>query len=528
MPSLGRIVSGLAVLLLAFGSAGTASAADEAGAQVLKNTCSACHTPLPGGGYERITQMRKTPEGWEITLNRMALVHGVTLSDADKSAVLKYLSDHYGLAPSETTPYRVFLERVPSAKDVIPDPFLGEMCARCHSFARVGLERRDTAEWVKLANFHLGQFPATEYSEKGRDRQWWKLASTVVPPKLGKMYPFKTAAWTAWQKHVDPNLAGSWRVTGHTPGHGDYQGRMAVERTSRDHYKATLSLTYADGSKVAGHGRAIIYTGYEWRGTFTLGTDKVEQVLEVGSDGGIHGRWFMAERPERGGSMVAYRDNGPARILKVTQPYLRAGQTADIEIDGVNLSGTPSLGAGVSVLGVVSHSPDRIVVRAKADAKAADGARTVSVGAAKAVEAFVVYHKIGFVKVIPGDTIARVGGNGGPIPPVSAQFEAVGYLPAPGGNKAKAVRIGVFPAKWSVEGYDAVSKARRDAHFTGHITQTGEFEPAGAGPNPKRKFSGNNVGDLRVIAKVADGGETVSGQAHLVVTVQRWITEPIL
>lgn len=528
MPSLGRVISGLAVLLMAAGGAGAASAASDPGALVLKNTCSACHAPVTGGGYERITQIRKTPEGWQITLNRMALVHDLKLSDTDYAAVLKYLADHYGLAPSETTPYRAFLEREPSVQDEVPNPFLREVCSRCHTFARIGLERRDTAEWVKLSNFHLGQYPATEYSEKGRDREWWKLASETAPPMLGKMYPFTTPAWTEWQKRANPDLAGTWRVTGHTPGRGDYQGRMFVEATTADHYKAALDLTYADGGKVEGKGQAIVYTGYEWRATFALGQDKVEEVAEVGADGGIRGRWFMADRPERGGSLTAYRESGAARILTVSQPYLRAGQTAEIEIDGVNLSGAPQLGTGVSVLGVVSHSPERIMVRVKADANAADGPRTVSVGTAKADGALVVYRKIGFVKVIPADTIARVGGNGGPIPPVSAQFEAVGYLPAPNGDKTKAVRIGVFPAKWVVSGYDAEAKARKDEVFTGHISQNGEFEPAGAGPNPKRKFSGNNVGSLRVTATVPDGGETISGDAHLIVTVQRWITEPIL
>lgn len=528
MPSLGRIFSRIAFVLFMAGGAGAARAADP-GETVLKNTCSACHAPLPAGGYVRIAEERKTPEGWQITLDRMETVHGVALNDRDKSAVLKYLSDRYGLAPSETAPYRAFLERVSSVQDVIPNRFLGEMCARCHSFARVGLERRDTTEWLKLAHFHLGQYPSTEYSEKGRDREWWKLASTVVPPMLGKMFPFKTPAWTAWQRRKDEDLAGIWRIAGHTPGRGDYQGHMILEGTSADRYAATLSLTYRDGATLSGSGQSVVYTGYEWRATFTLGKDTVEQVLEFGRDGGMTGRWFEAARNERGGTMTAYRVTARSgRIMQVSRPYLRAGETADIEIDGVGLSGTPQLGAGVKIVRIVSHSPERIVLRATADANAADGPRTVSVGSVHAPDAFVVYRKIGFVKVTPSDTIARVGGNGGPLPPVAAQFEAVGFLAPAGGGTFKAVRIGVFPAQWSVSGYDKEAKERGDARFTGNIDANGEFEPAGAGPNPKRKFSGNNVGSLKVTATVSDGGQTVSGDAHLIVTVQRWITQPIL
>ena len=316
MPSLGRILLLVSVAAVVLGGSGVAVAAThkathrithrivhrktaairlspvktvtpqtsrDPGAQVLQQVCSACHAPLPNGGYARITEERKAPEDWEITLNRMALVHGVSLSATQQSAVLEYLSDHFGLAPSEAAPYRAFLEQVPYVKDKAPSPFLSEVCARCHSFARIGLERRDTAEWLKLANFHLGQYPATEYSDKGRGIQWWKLASTTVPQMLGKMFPFKTPEWTAWQKHADPDLSGIWRVTGHTPGKGDYQGHMFVDETAKDHYEATLTLTYADGTDVEGHGEAVIYTGYEWRGTFSLGKDEVHQVLAVGA-----------------------------------------------------------------------------------------------------------------------------------------------------------------------------------------------------------------------------------------------------
>ena len=507
----------------------TPQTSTDPGALVLKNTCAACHAPLPNGGYTRITQMRKTPEGWEITLNRMAVVHGVQLSAADKADVLKYLSDHFGLAPEEAAPYRAFLEQVPYVQDKAPDPFLSTMCARCHSFARIGLERRDTDEWLKLANFHLGQYPSAEYSDKGRGIEWWKLASTTVPQMLGKMYPFQTPEWTAWQKHADPDLSGIWRVTGHTPGKGDYQGHMFVDETTKDHYRATLTLTYADGSEVDGHGQALIYTGYEWRGTFTLGKAEVHQVLAVGADGGLSGRWFEATHPERGGTMTAYHetDHQP-RIMQVSQPYLHAGDTAQIEIDGTGLSGEPVFGAGVQVERVVSHSPERIVVLASAAADAVPGARTVSVGATKADDAFVVYRAIDFVKVVPGDTIARVGNNDGPLPAVTAQFEAVGYLLVPGAGKGEqAVRIGVFPAAWSVSNYSAAAAARRDIRFAGRITATGEFEPAGAGPDPKRRFGGDNIGNLRVTGRIADHGQSISGDAHLIVTVQRWITQPI-
>ena len=56
---------------------------------------------------------------------------------------------------------------------------------------------------------------------------------------------------------------------------------------------------------------------------------------------------------------------------------------------------------------------------------------------------------------------------------------------------------------------------------------TGVFVPGGAGPNPARRMSANNVGNLKVIAEVADGGESVKGEGRLIVAAPRWNNPPI-
>ena len=61
----------------------------------------------------------------------------------------------------------------------------------------------------------------------------------------------------------------------------------------------------------------------------------------------------------------------------------------------------------------------------------------------------------------------------------------------------------------------------------GALSATGFFTPASDGPNPKRKFSRNNYGDVWVVAtakteKDADGKPLV-GKAYLVVTVPQYI-----
>lgn len=56
---------------------------------------------------------------------------------------------------------------------------------------------------------------------------------------------------------------------------------------------------------------------------------------------------------------------------------------------------------------------------------------------------------------------------------------------------------------------------------------TGVFVPGDAGPNPDRKMMANNVGNLKVIATVDEGGNTVTGEGQLIVGVQRWVIPPI-
>ena len=66
-----------------------------------------------------------------------------------------------------------------------------------------------------------------------------------------------------------------------------------------------------------------------------------------------------------------------------------------------------------------------------------------------------------------------------------------------------------------------------DAKFAGTIDAAGLFTPGDAGPNPERPMSTNNAGNLKVIATVEDGGESLTGEAHLYATVQRFVDTPI-
>ena len=97
--------------------AAASPAAHPPGADLVRSYCSGCHQEH-AGRLERISDMRKSPEGWEMTLFRMRQVHGLMLDDGVRDAIVRYLADTQGLAPAESTAGRFALERRPNAQDI--------------------------------------------------------------------------------------------------------------------------------------------------------------------------------------------------------------------------------------------------------------------------------------------------------------------------------------------------------------------------------------------------------------------------
>ncbi len=528
----------LAVLLgvLAAGAATRAVAAVTAttgpadGATLVKTYCGACHLPDRQGTLARIGDERKTPEGWVMTIFRMQNLHGLQLPATARDTIVRYLADTRGLAPSEAAPARFALERRPNVPDLALPGDLQRMCARCHSAARIALERRDAADWLKNANWHLAEFPTIEYQEGARDRHWWREASTKVPAELGRLFPLHTAAWAAWQRHAPIDLAGRWLVRGDEPGRGTYWGTAEIRRTAADEYRTTYRLRFADGQALDGQSHAIVYTGYEWRGTATLGDRSTHEVFAA-SPGGrrLSGRWFLDDHAEIGADWDAVRAGRAPRIVLVSPRAIRAGTSTRVTIVGEHLGGRVDLGAGLRAR-VVHRGRTSLVLQVDAAAHAAPGYRTVRVGGANAADAVAVYDRVDRLDVTPAYAIARLGG--GKIDPVAAQFavDAIEEIPGPAG-KPQAVHLGALPVAWSIGPFDAQAAHDRDVDFAGRIDSRGRFLPAGAGPNPKRPFHADNTGNLEVIATLPPGAAgrptAVVGKAHLVVTVQRWNTPPI-
>ena len=508
--------------------AGGVLAAPISAPDVLNSRCASCH--MENGKLQRIFDLRKTPEGWDMTIARMQVWHKVEVSKEERRALVKYLADRQGLAPQEAAPYRFLLERKPNSQDVLPDEELGQMCGRCHSFGRVALQRRDAAEWKKLVHTHLGQFPSIEYSALGRDRNWKDIALSKVVPKLASLYPANAAAWKNWQgkKHVPPT--GSWQIAGHRPGWGDYAGSMQVNPLGNDRYDVSYELNYATGNRVSGRGQSIIYSGYEWRGDATLGNQKVRSVFALSEDGKkLSGRWFLRESDEIGATFEAVQATAGSSIVAVFPSLLKVGSEAHLSVHGVQLGRDYDLGPGIKIVSAKQKNANEVELIVRVADDAAVGLRSLRSRGNKGGNGEVkvaVYRQFDSIRVEPEFGIARLGG--GTNPGMSAQFEAVAYLNGADGKAGTVddIRLGYVSANWSVDNYDEKAKTANDIGFAGVMEESGLFIPAVAGPNPARKGM-NNVGNLSVIAKVADQTRTSEARSHLIVTVQAWNKPPL-
>jgi quinohemoprotein amine dehydrogenase len=502
------------------------SAEPAPGLQILRNSCGGCHVQSSPDHFARISEIRKTPEGWLMTIFRMQHVHDVKVTDADRDVLVRYLADIQGLAPSETAPARYALERRPNVQDMVLPGELQVMCARCHSAARVALQRRDSEDWLKHVHWHLAQWPTIEYQQNARDRLWWQTATTDVPGQLGTLFPFHSQAWDDWKIRPKADLAGTWLVRGHEPGRGEYWGTALITRSNDGEYVASYTLDSASGEHLTGDSNAIVYTGFEWRGTASLSGRQIREVYALSEDGRtLSGRWFEAQHAEIGSDWTAVRAVTAPQIVAVSPSAVRVGSTTRVTVFGSALEGAVSFGPGTKIK-VISRTPQTLTAELRVEPMASAGYRTLTVGAARGEHLLAVFNRVDRLEVSPGFGIARLGG--GKIDAVAAQFEAVGFADVPAeAGKTESVRLGLMPVSWRVEPYNEDAKQAQDPKFAGQIDSTGRFLPAGAGPNPQRKFSGNNAGNLSILANLSDGDKIITGKAHLIVTVQRWNTPPI-
>lgn len=516
--------------------------------KTVRAACGSCHAADDKQQMSRISFQRNTPEGWQDTIKRMVALNGVKLEPQTAREVVRQLSNHLGLAPEEARAAAFEVERRTPDYKYETSKETEATCNACHSMGRVISQRRTRGEWELLVSMHRGWYPLVDMQAFRRMGPAPGPGPNGEPPDLrqpvdkaidhlSKAFPLKTPEWTAWAATMRPaRVEGTWALGGWEPGKGAVYGRMVVARADGpDEFTTETTYTYAaTGQTITRSGRATIYTGFQWRGRSRVAgqeTTSLSEVMFVDRDWRtIDGRWFGGAYDEAGLDVRLTRADGPL-VLGVDRQALRAGASgATVKIFGAGLPASlgpadVDLGPGVTVSRVVSASADVVAIEVAVAADARAGLRDLFVAGASRAGALAVYDRVDGIKVTPAWAMARVGGI--VFPKMPAQFEARAFHAGADGkpDTADDLDLGLVPATWSLEEY-AATYDDEDVKFVGAIdASTGLFTPEVDGPNPARRGSRNNVGDVWAVATYApepgaDGKKaTLRGRAHLLVTV---------
>ncbi len=522
---------------------------------VVRQACAPCHTTDEKGRLSRISFQRSTPEGWQGTIKRMVALNGLKIEPQTARDVVKELSNRLGLAPEEARPAAYEAERRLGDFKYAANADVESVCSRCHTVGRVISQRRTREEWDLVIAMHRGWYPLVDrqgFRRLGpvpRDRAAdGRPADTRHPVEkaldhLKTAYPLHTPDWTAWSATVRPaRLEGTWALSGWEPGKGALFGRVTLKpvASTTDEFESQITYTYARSGRVVSRtGRVTLYTGFQWRGRSTEGSDAqsaLREVMFVERDWRrIEGRWFAGGYDETGLDVRLDRLGRESTVLGVDRLALVSGTSAQtVKVYGANLPtslGPPDvdLGPGITVSRVVDASADSFTLSVDVSPDAVVGPRDLFVAGAARPSALVVYDRVDTVKVTPAWNMARIGGAGS-FPKMLAQFEAWGYHHGRDGkpDTADDIKLDVLPVTWSLEEYTATYDDD-DLAFVGAVDATGLFTPNVEGPNPKRTGERNNIGDVWVVAAhdaAATSGKsprTLRGRSHLLVTVPLYL-----
>jgi len=518
--------------------------------------CGVCHAPDEKGNLSRISWVRSTPEGWAQTVKRMVKLNGAAIQPDEARQIVQYLATYHGLAPEEAKPVMYLVEDRVQDETNIPNDTVRTACASCHAFAQPLSSRRSKREWALLQNMHVALYSQAEaqYSRTvqggppgppGPDGKPM-LPGQVALNWLADNAPLHTPEWAAWTPRIrPPHLEGKWLISATLPGKGPYLGEMTISPgKDSDHFVTVASLrSLQSGAQITRKGQGVIYGGYSWRGSTDAGATSQpddpkgaeREVMWFAPDMKMaQGRWFWGAYHEFGFNVTLTRSSADPTLAAVMPYALKAGaKGVPVHVYGnaLPLQLMPQdvdMGAGVTVTKIVSTSPGELVVSVDVADKALPGQRDVTVKGAVLVKALPVYDKIDYLKVTPETALAHLGGI--KFDKGYEQFEVVGYANGPDGKPKTDddVAIGPVPVTWSVEEFQTVTYDD-DKSFVGELSQSALFTPSTEGPNPSRRFSRNNYGEVWVVATAKEAkdkfGKPLVGKAYLVVTVptyKRW------
>jgi len=514
--------------------------------ELVWTNCGSCHVRDSTGRMSRISYLRKTPEGWQTSIRRMVMLNDVRLDPAVARDILRYLSNQHGIAPEELRPGRFEVERRSIDYTYEADEETETTCKRCHSLGRVITQRRTKDEWDLLIATHRGYYPFSDFQAFRRggppspDAEDSRHPMEKAVAHLSRAFPLETPEWRAWSATMRPaRLQGDWLISGHEPGRGPIFGRATITAAGDDQFTTTVTYVYArSGESVTRTGRAMVYTGFQWRGRSAEAGDQrsLREVMLVERNWGeMSGRWFRGDYDELGIDVTMRRVGREAVIASANPQALRAGESdQEVRIYGANFPtglrpADVDFGPGVRTERIVRSATDMITVVVSVEPKATVGSRDLFVRDISLPRAIAVFDRVSRIRVTPAAGMARVGGAN--FPKQFQQFEAVGYSDGGDGkpDTEDDLNLGIVDVTWSIEEY-AVTYDDDDIKFVGALDQKGLFTPALDGPNPERSRHRDNVGDVWVVAtyqsRVA-GERELRGRAHLLVTVplyMRWDT----
>jgi quinohemoprotein amine dehydrogenase len=540
-----------------------------------QDACSSCHAIDEKGRMTRISYMRATPEGWQEIVRRMVRSHGLQIDPAQARGIVKYLSNNHGLAPEEArvafyeVERRVVRERIPEELD--------RACRRCHSLGRILSQRRTRQEWELLANMHVAVFPLSE--GQGDFRANPNPPNPIIlptiedvtrpvenprpgpipsaPPELApspsgsenreglertldylaRNLGLENPQWTAWRANFrHPRLEGTWHVEAYMPGKGRGFGQMTIEReAAEEEFRTRTTIEFTDGDRTTRTGKVILYAGYSWRGTSndpearTAHLKDLKEVMLLSSDlETLRGRWFSGGYDEFGMEVLLRRAGRDILISATDKSRLITGKTTAVRVYGTNFPNDlrPAdidFGPGTTVANVRS-TPSMLTLDVAVENGATPGHRDLIVRGKVARRVAALFDRIDYIRILPEQGMARLGGV--VYPKQFQQFDAVAYHNGADNkrNTADDIELGPVPVAWSLEEFP-VTIDDDDIRYVGSIDNRGLFTPNVEGPNPARRNSANNYGDVRVVGIYTGEGaaKPLRATSHLVVTVPLYV-----
>ena len=154
---------------------------------LMQRRCSKCHN------LDRVVGARKDAQGWVATVNRMRMITGAGISDAEARTIISYLASQNQLRGSET-----------KVKMEVARALVDQRCGRCHSLDRVYKAVETPAQWreivTRMVGYAAGSTGALQPGEDERIIEY--LSRTQTPEAVAQRKAQADAAASAGQSLI--------------------------------------------------------------------------------------------------------------------------------------------------------------------------------------------------------------------------------------------------------------------------------------------------------------------------------------